>query len=155
VPTSLSFEDMAGIDPEIACHRLNIREGATTIRQKPRPMAPEKAAAVNAEVDKLLRAGLIRESQYPDWICQRSGRPREVGSGPCLHRLHQPQPGMSKRQLPPTRIDTLVDSTARHEMLFFIDGYSGYHKIPMHLVDQEHTTFVTDRGLFCYRMMLF
>ena len=52
-------------------------------------------------------------------------------------------------------IDTLVDSTARHKLLSFMDAFSGYNKIKMNEEDQEKTSFVTSQGLFCYKVMPF
>ena len=40
-------------------------------------------------------------------------------------------------------------------MLSFLDAFSGYHQIPMHLPDAEKTTFITPHGLFCYNVMSF
>ena len=53
------------------------------------------------------------------------------------------------------RIDTLVGSTARHELLSFIDAFSGYNQIKMSEEAQERTSFVTNQGLFCYKVMPF
>ncbi|XP_017250742.1 uncharacterized protein LOC108221371 [Daucus carota subsp. sativus] len=36
-----------------------------------------------------------------------------------------------------------------------MDAYSGYNHIPMYEPDQEHTSFITDRGLYCYIGMPF
>ena len=52
-------------------------------------------------------------------------------------------------------IDTLVDSTARHELLSFMDAFSGYNQIKMKEKDQKKTSFVTSQGLFCYKVMSF
>ena len=52
-------------------------------------------------------------------------------------------------------IDTLVDSTARHQFLSFMDAFSGYNQIKMEEADQEKTFFVTSQGLFCYKVMPF
>ena len=59
-------EDMSGIDPEVACHRLAIRKGARTIRQKRRCFNHERYEAINGEVEKLLKVGFIREVNYPE-----------------------------------------------------------------------------------------
>ena len=56
---------------------------------------------------------------------------------------------------PLPRIDTLVDSTARHQLLSFVDAFSGYNQIRMDESDQEKTSFVTNQGLFCYKVMPF
>ena len=60
-----------------------------------------------------------------------------------------------KDSYPLPRIDTLVDSTARHELLSFMDAFSGYNQIKMSEEDQERTSFVTSQGLFCYKVMSF
>ena len=60
-----------------------------------------------------------------------------------------------KDSYPLPRIDTLVDSTARHELLSFMDAFSGYNQIKMNEEDQERTSFVTSQGLFCYKVMPF
>lgn len=56
---------------------------------------------------------------------------------------------------PPPRIDQLVDSTAGHEVLSFMDAFSGYNQIRMAESDQEKMSFTTDRGLYCYTVMPF
>ena len=53
------------------------------------------------------------------------------------------------------RIDQIVDASVRHGMLSLLDAFSGYHQIPMHLLDAEKTTFITPHGLFCYNVMSF
>ena len=53
------------------------------------------------------------------------------------------------------RVDVLVNSTARYQLLRFIDAFPGYNKIRMHEDDQEKTSFVTSQGLFCYRVIPF
>ena len=60
-----------------------------------------------------------------------------------------------KDSYPLPRIDTLVDSTARHELLNFMDAFSGYNQIKMNEEDQEKTSFVTSQGLVCYKVMSF
>ena len=52
-------------------------------------------------------------------------------------------------------IDTLVDLTARHQLLSFMDAFSSYNQIIMEEADQEKTSFVTSQGLFCYKVMSF
>ena len=56
-----------------------------------------------------------------------------------------------KDSYPLSRIDTLVDLTARHQLLSFIDAFSGYNQIKMDEADQEKTSFVISQGLNCVR----
>ena len=60
-----------------------------------------------------------------------------------------------KDSYPLSRIDQLVDSIARHQLLCFMDAFSGYNQIKMDKADQEKTSFITSQGLFCYKVMSF
>ena len=53
------------------------------------------------------------------------------------------------------RIDQLVDSTAGHQLLSFMGTFLGYNQIKMDEADQEKTSFITNQGLFCYKVMPF
>ena len=53
------------------------------------------------------------------------------------------------------RIDQIVDTSAGHGMLSFLDAFSGYHQIPMHPPDAEKTSFITAHGLYYYNVMPF
>ena len=53
------------------------------------------------------------------------------------------------------RTDEIVDAAARHEILSFLDTFSGYHYVPMHPPDIEKTVFITPHGLYCYDVMPF
>ena len=43
---------------------------------------------------------------------------------------------------PLPRIDQIVDASAKHGMLSFLDEFSGYHQIPMYPPDAEKTSFI-------------
>jgi len=60
-----------------------------------------------------------------------------------------------KDSLPLSRIDQLVDSTTSHELLTFMDAFSGYNQIRINEEDQEKTAFVTSQGLYFYKVMWF
>lgn len=60
-----------------------------------------------------------------------------------------------KDSFPLPWIDQIVDATARHEMLSFLDAFSGYHQIPMAPEDEEKTAFISPHGLYYYKVMPF
>ena len=60
-----------------------------------------------------------------------------------------------KDSYPLPRIDQLVDSTAGHQLLSFMDAFLGYNQIKMDEANQEKTSFITSQGLFCYMVMPF
>jgi hypothetical protein len=46
-----------------------------------------------------------------------------------------------------------MDSTSSCDLLCFLDAYSGFHQISISREDEEHTTFITVDGLYCYTSM--
>ncbi|XP_019250965.1 PREDICTED: uncharacterized protein LOC109229871 [Nicotiana attenuata] len=60
-----------------------------------------------------------------------------------------------KDSFPLPHIDQLIDATAGHELLIFLDAYSGYNQILMEVEDQDKTTFITHQGTYCYKVMPF
>ena len=36
-----------------------------------------------------------------------------------------------------------------------MDAYSEYNQIKMHLPNEDKTSFITDRGIYCYKVMPF
>ena len=150
-----SHEDMQGIDLLVIVHRLNVNPDSSPVRQKKRVFAQERDKVVAEEVKKLLEAGFIGEVYYPDWLAnvvmvrKNNGKWRMCVDFTDLNRA------CPKDSYPLPRIDTLVDSTARHELLSFMDAFSSYNQIKMKEEDQEKTSFVTSQGLFCYKVMPF
>ena len=60
-----------------------------------------------------------------------------------------------KDDFPLPHIDMLVDSTEGRPMLSFMDGFSRYNHILMAPKDMEKTSFITEWGTYCYRVMPF
>nr|GEY32452.1 reverse transcriptase domain-containing protein [Tanacetum cinerariifolium] len=60
--------DMIGVPRSVAEHKLNIREGCPPVRQKKRGQAPERTKAIQSEVQKLVKARIMRQVYYHDWL---------------------------------------------------------------------------------------
>ena len=117
--------------------------------------AQERDKAIAEEVRKLLEAGFIQEVYYPDWLVNVVMVKKPNGKWRMCVDFMDLNRACLKDSYPLPRIDTLVDSTARHELLSFMDAFSGYNQIKMKEEDQEKTSFVTSQGLFCYKVMSF
>uniref|UniRef100_A0A2N9IZ99 Uncharacterized protein n=1 Tax=Fagus sylvatica TaxID=28930 RepID=A0A2N9IZ99_FAGSY len=150
-----SHEDMPGINPSIISHKLNVDPSLRPIKQKRRVFAPERNNAIMEEVDKLLAANFIREVFYPDWLANVVMVKKSTGKWRMCVDFTDLNKACPKDSFPLPRIDQLVDSTAGHKLLTFMDAFSGYNQIVMDEGDQEKTSFITSRGLFCYKVMPF
>ena len=98
---------------------------------------------------------VIWEVYYPDWLANVVMVKKANGNWRMCVDFTDLNKACPKDSYPLPRIDQLVDSTARHKLLSFIDAFSGYNQIRMDRVDREKTSFVTSQGLFCYEMMPF
>ena len=49
----------------------------------------------------------------------------------------------------------MVDATVSHEMLSFLDAFSGYNQILMHLDEEKKTSFISKRCTYYYKRMPF
>ncbi|XP_058071075.1 uncharacterized protein LOC131220120 [Magnolia sinica] len=58
----------ARIDPSVMTHRLNIDQTYRPIRQKRRPLGPERYTIIEEDVNKLLKDKFIEEIYYPKLI---------------------------------------------------------------------------------------
>ena len=136
-------------------HRLNTNPSFKPVKQKRRSFAPERQKAINEEVSKLLQAGAIREVEYPEWLANVVLVKKAKGKWRLCIDFTDINKACPKDSFPLPRIDLIVDATAGHELLSFMDAFSGYNQISMDLDDQEKTSFVTAQGTYCYRVMSF
>ena len=60
-----------------------------------------------------------------------------------------------KDNFPLLSIDPLVYASAGHCILSFMDAFLGYNQIMIDPSDQEKTTFITEEGLYYYKVMPF
>ncbi|GJU51613.1 hypothetical protein Tco_1221168 [Tanacetum coccineum] len=119
--------DMTGVPRLIVEHRLNIRDGYPPVRQKTRSHSPERAKAIQAEVQKLVEAWIMHEVYYHDWL-----------SNPVIVKKHDSSCRMCadftdlnkacpQDCYPLPEIDWKVESLCGYPFKCFLDAYKGYH----------------------------
>ena len=146
---------MPGILLSVASHRLNILATFKPIRQKIQLFHPDRQKVIQEEMEKILEVGFIREVEYPEWLANVVVVPKKGGKWRVYVDYTNLNDACPKDSFPLPRIDQIVDATSGHEMLFFLDAFSGYHQIPMAPDDEKKTFFITPHGLYCYRVMPF
>ena len=147
---------MPRIPREFAEHTLHLRPNTKPVKQALRRFSEPKRRAIREEINRLLGTQFIRETKKATWITNPVLVPKKdtdvlrmcVDYGPI--NKHCP-----KDHFPLPRIDQIIDSTAGCGLLSFLDAYSGYNKIRMKEEDEEHTSFITPYGVFCYKTMPF
>ncbi|XP_058208176.1 uncharacterized protein LOC131321189 [Rhododendron vialii] len=150
-----SHADMPGIDPEIVGHQIPLYPDAKPVKQKLRRMRPDWVLKIKEEVTKQINARFLMVTEYPQWVANIVPVPKRDGRIRVCVDFRDLNKASSKDDFPLPHIDVLVDNTAGHALLSFMDGFSGYNQILMAPEDREKTTFVTEWGTYCYRVMPF
>ena len=118
-------------------------------------MGPDRRKAVRQEVSKLKAADFIREVQHPSWLANTVLVKKANGEWRMCIDYTDLNKACPKDPFPLPNIDALVDSTAGFPILTFMDAFSGYNQIRMSREDEDKTSFITDSGLYCYKVMPF
>ncbi|WJZ92665.1 hypothetical protein VitviT2T_011649 [Vitis vinifera] len=150
-----SYEDMPGLDPSIVQHRLPLLPHARPVKQKLRRLHPRWSLQVKEEIQKQLSVGFLSVVEYPEWLANVVPVPKKDGKVRVCVDFRDLNKASPKDDFPLPHIDMLVDSTAGHSMLSFMDGFSGYSQILMAPEDMEKTSFIIEWGTYCYRVMPF
>nr|GFA74731.1 reverse transcriptase domain-containing protein [Tanacetum cinerariifolium] len=120
--------DMTGVPRSIAKHKLNIREGCPPVWQKKRGQAPERTKAIQAEVQKLVEARIMREVYYHDWL-----------SNPVMVKKHD---GSWRMCVNFTDLNKACPQDC-------------YPLLEIDWKTKEKTAFHTGHGVYCYTKMPF
>ena len=150
-----THDDMPDIEPSAICHKLNVNPSIQPIKHKRRVFASDRNQAISDEVEKLLTVGFIREVYYPEWLANVVMVKKANGKWRMCVDFTDLNKACPKDSFPLPRIYQLVDSTAGHRLLTFMDAFSGYNQIMMDDANQEKTSFIISKRLFCYKVMLF
>ncbi|XP_059624663.1 uncharacterized protein LOC132267525 [Cornus florida] len=121
--------EMPGLSRKLVEHRLPIKKDFQPYKQPPRRMSSEVMLKIKEEIERLLKAGFIRTVRYVEWlsnvvpVTKKNGKLRV-----CVDfcNLNNATP---KDEYPMPVADQLIDSAAKHEILSFMDGHSGYNQI--------------------------
>nr|GEZ26822.1 reverse transcriptase domain-containing protein [Tanacetum cinerariifolium] len=147
--------DMTGVPRSVAEHQLNIREGYSPVWQKKMGQAPERAKAIQAEVQKLVEAGIMREVYYHDWLSNPVIVKKHDGSWRMCVDFMDLNKACPQDCYPLPKINWKVESLCGYPFKCFLDAYKGYHQIQLAEADEEKTAFHMRQRVYCYKKMPF
>lgn len=144
-----SYAEMPGLDPEVAMHRLNIREDTKPVKQPQRKFHPAIMEKIEKEVQKLKDVGFIREEQHPDWLANIVPVTMKNSKILVCIDFSNLNDACPKDEFPFPITEIMIKNTFGYERMSFMDGFSGYNQIKMYPEDQKHTSFRTPFGVYC------
>ena len=146
---------MPGLDPAIVEHHIDTWPDANPVRQKLRSINPSRREAVKAKINKLKQTGFIYPIEYTAWVSNSVPVLKKQGTICVCTDFHDLNKACPKDNFPTPFIDQIIDDCAGHEVLSFMDGFSGYNQIVIRRVNQLKTAFISPWGTFAYRVMAF
>ena len=127
-------------------HTIKLKEDTSPTAFRPRRLSKELADEVREHIDKLMKDGVIRESNSP-WaspiVCARKadGSLRLVIDYRCTNAK-----SLTATLHPIPLIEDLLDRLAKAKYFSILDAKSGYHQMPLKEEDSEVTAFVVPWG---------
>jgi hypothetical protein len=127
---------------------------------------------VKKEVLKLLHAKIIYHVPHSEWVSPVQVVPKKGGMTVVKNEKNKLIPqrtiagwrmcidyrklnkAIKKDHFMLSFIDEMLEHLANYSFFCFLDGYSGYHQIPIHPDDQRKTTFTCPYGTYAYRRCL-
>ena len=123
---SWNYDEMPGLDRSLVEHCLPIRPEFHPFQQPPRRISKEVEMEVKEEIEKLLKAKLIRLTRYVQWLANIVHVMKNVELQVCadFRYLNVATP---KDMYVMSIASMLVDPVANNELLSFMDGFSSYN----------------------------
>ena len=118
---------MPGIDPRIVEHEIKTYPHVCPVQQKLRPVNPRKAAAIKAEIEKLLKAGFIYPVPLTEWVSNPVPVDKKQGTIRVCTDFRDLNKACPKDNYPTPFIDQIIDDCAGNDIFSFMDSFSGYN----------------------------
>ncbi|KAK1427528.1 hypothetical protein QVD17_16215 [Tagetes erecta] len=168
-----TIADIKGLSPSLCMHKILMEDDYKPTREAQRRLNPPMMEVVKKEILKLLNAGMIYPISDSKWVSPVQVVPKKTGITVTKNEQGELVPtrvqngwrvcidyrrlnaSTRKDHFPLPFIDQMLERLAGKTHYCCLDGYSGFHQIPVAPEDQEKTTFTCPFGTFAYRRMPF
>ncbi|KAL0388024.1 UNVERIFIED_CONTAM: Transposon Ty3-I Gag-Pol polyprotein [Sesamum radiatum] len=171
--TGWTIADIKSVSPSTCTHRILLEQGTKLSRAAHRRLNPPIKEVVKKEILKLLDADMFFPISDSQWVSPTQVVPKKMGITVVENSIENLVPtrvqngwrvcidyrkfnaATRKDHFPLLFIDQMLEKLASRSHYCCLDGYSGFHQIPIAPADQDKTTFTCPFGTFPYRRMPF
>ncbi|KAL4592038.1 hypothetical protein LXL04_005017 [Taraxacum kok-saghyz] len=168
-----TIADIKGLNPSICTHKILMEDDCKPRREAQRRLNPPMMEVVKKEIIKLLDADMIYPISDSNWVSPVQVVPKKTGITVVENNKGVMVPtrvqngwrvcidyrklnaSTRKDHFPLPFIDQILERLAGKSHYCCLDGYSGFHQIPVAPEDQDKTTFTCPFGTFTYKRMPF
>ncbi|UYV84069.1 hypothetical protein LAZ67_X001057 [Cordylochernes scorpioides] len=134
-------------------HKIDTSD-SRPIKQRPYRVSPVERRAIQSEVDKMIKMGIVQPSESP-WSSPVVLVKKKDGSWRFCVDYRKLNKVTKKDVYPLPRNDDVLDSLTGAKFFSSMDLRTGYWQIEIDEEDREKTAFITPDGLYEFRVMPF
>ncbi|KAG6451048.1 hypothetical protein O3G_MSEX006918 [Manduca sexta] len=136
--------------------QLCVRPGAQPVFSRARPVPYAMRTRVDAELDAMLRAGVIEPVERSDWASPLViARKSDGGIRLCADYKVTLNPVLMIDRYPVPRIDDLLSDLSGNMWFTKLDLSQAYNQLELDARSRDYTVINTHRGLFKYKRLVY
>jgi hypothetical protein len=152
---SFTYDELKAYKDDVFQHAIPLKEDTKPFRQKLRQINPKLAPLIQAELKKMLDAGIIAPTRHFAWCSNLVVvRKKNGGIRLCID-FRNLNLACIKDNYPLPNMETLLQRVTGSKIMSMLDGFSEYNQVLVRKEDQNKTTFTTPWGTFEYLRMPF
>lgn len=150
-----NYEYLKTYDTSIIQHTIPMTSDEKLVQQKLRKIHPNLENQIKSELNKLFKAKSIFLVKHSKWVSNLVPARKKNGDIRICIDFRNINKAYQKESFPLPPMEQILQSVAGSKLMSFLDGFSGYSQILVHLDDQLKTTFKTTWGTYSYQKMPF
>ena len=133
--------DLKTYDTAIIQHRIPLEKDTIPFKQKLRPISPLLLPVIEKEIQNLLKEKIIIWLRYSKFIANLVIVRNKNGEIRLCIDFRNLNKCSMKDNYPLPKMEHLLQRVSGASVMSFLDGFSSYNQVSIHLDDQEKTTF--------------
>jgi ribonuclease HI len=131
------YSDLKTYNPDVIQHKIPLEKDTITFKQKLRPISPLLFPVIEKEIKNLLDAKIIILLRYSKWIANLVIVRKKNGEIRLCVDFRKLNKCSKKENYPLPNMEHLLQRISGASVISFLDGFSGYKKVSVHLDDHR------------------